>query len=91
MEQQDRSDELRMASASMIDTEISDAYSAAERAGQKPPNIKEIAKVVQDGLLAKGYQASVPKIQKLAEAEKHKRRRRKPGATVASEKRRPSW
>jgi hypothetical protein len=89
MEQQDRSDELRMASASMIDTEISDAYSAAERAGQKPPNIKEIAKVVQDGLREKGYQASVPKIQKLADAEKHKKRRRKPGPTMASEKRRP--
>jgi hypothetical protein len=84
----DRSDDLQMAPASMIDTEINDAYSAAERAGQKPPNIKEIAKVVQDRLREKGYQASVPKIQELADAEKHKKRRRKPGATVASEKRR---
>jgi hypothetical protein len=87
---QDRNDELRMAPPSMIDTEIGDAYSAAERASQKPPNIKEIAKVVKDRLLAKGYQASVPKIQELANAPKHKKRRRKPGATVASEKRRLS-
>jgi hypothetical protein len=51
----DDSDELQMAPTAMIDAEISDAYSAAERARQKPPNIKEIAKVVQDRMLAKGY------------------------------------
>jgi hypothetical protein len=85
---QDRNDELRMAPPSMINTEIGDAYSAAERASQKPPNIKEIAKMVKLSLREKGYQASVPKIQELASAPKHKKRRRKPGATVASEKRR---
>jgi hypothetical protein len=83
---QDRSDELRKAPQSLIDTEIGDVYSAAERANQKPPNIIEIAKEVKDRLLAKGYQASVLRIQKLASAPKHKKRRRKvgPGERKAS-------
>jgi hypothetical protein len=84
----DGSDGSQMAPPAIIDTEISDAYSTAERSRQKPPNVKEIAKVVQDRLRTKGYQASLAQIQELADAEKHKRRRRKPGATVASENRR---
>jgi hypothetical protein len=76
---------LAPAPSSMIDTAISDAYSEAERAGQKPPNLKEIVAPVQTKLLAQGHQASGRQIQKLAEAAKHKKRRRKVGPTIARE------
>jgi hypothetical protein len=76
---------------SMIDTAISDAYSEAERAGQKPPNLKEIVAPVQTKLLAQGHEASGRQIQKLAEAAKHKTRRRKVGPTIASESHAKRW
>ena len=76
---------LAPAPNSMIDTAISDAYSEAERAGQKPPNLKEIVAPVLTKLLAQGHQASGRQIRKLAEAAKHKKRRRKVGPTIARE------
>jgi hypothetical protein len=76
------------ASNSMIDEAISDVYSESERARQKPPNIKEIVLLVQAKLAAKGYAASGRQIQSLADADKYKKRRRKPGRTLANEKRR---
>jgi hypothetical protein len=75
-------------SNAMIDEAISDSYSESERARQKPPNIKEIVSLVQAKLAAKGYTASGRRIQSLAEADKYKKRRRKPGCTLANEKRR---
>jgi hypothetical protein len=79
--------ELRPAPDLMIHKAISDVYSDAERTALKPPNVKEIVAPVQDRLIAAGYQASGRHIQHLAEDGKYKIRRRKPGATVASERR----
>jgi hypothetical protein len=78
---------LAPAPNSLIDTAISDVYSEAERARQKPPNLKEIVAPVQTKLLAQGHQASGRQIQILAEAAKHKKRRRKVGPTIARESR----
>jgi hypothetical protein len=75
---------LRLASDSMIDKVINDTYTEADHAGLKPPNVKEIVAPVQKRLRAKGYQASGRQIQRLAEADRYKNRRRKPGATVTS-------
>jgi hypothetical protein len=84
----DRMRPLPFASNSMIHDAISDAYSENERAGLKPPNIKEIASLVQSKLAAKGYATSGRQIQKFADADKYKKRRRKPGPTLANERRR---
>ena len=81
-------DALPMASDPMIDRAISDVYNETERDGLKPPNVKEIASLVQSKLTAQGRQSSGHRIQKLAEADRYKKRRRKPGPTLASEKRR---
>ena len=81
-------DELKKASNSKINAEIRAAYDDAERTRQKPPNLVEIVEPVQARLRDQGFKASSAQIQALAEAEEHKKRRRKPGATLASEKRR---
>ena len=62
-------------------------YDAAEAAGKKPPNIKELAAPVQLRLEEEGFSASKRRIQLLGEAEEFKRRRRPPGKTLASERR----
>jgi hypothetical protein len=79
---------LRPAPDFLIHKMISEVYSDTERAGLKPPNLKEIAAPVQERLSAKGHEASARRIQQVAEADEHKGRRRKPGTTVTSEKRR---
>ena len=63
------------------------AYDAAEAAGTKPPNIKELPAAVQPLLQQKGFFASKRRIMQLGEDEEFKRRRRLPGKTVASERR----
>jgi hypothetical protein len=63
-------------------------YDAAAKEAQKPPNVREIIAPVQERLRAKGYEASGRQISELAGAEEYKSRRRKPGRTIASEKRR---
>jgi hypothetical protein len=80
--------ELRRAADSMIHNAISKIYDEAKRTGRKPPNVKEIVAPVQDSLRDKGSEASGRRIQHLAEADQHKSRRRKPGATVLNENRR---
>ena len=62
------------------------AYDAAEAAGTKPPNVKELPAAVQPFLQQKGFRASGRRIQQLGAAEEFKRRRRRPGKTVASER-----
>jgi hypothetical protein len=62
------------------------AYDAAEDAGRKPPNIKELPAAVQPFLQQKGFSASGRRIQQLGDDEEFKRRRRRPGKTVASER-----
>jgi hypothetical protein len=74
------------ASTAMINEEIKSEYDAAEAAGRKPPNIKELAAAVQLLLEQKGFSASKRRIQLLGEAEKFKRRRRPPGKTLKSER-----
>jgi hypothetical protein len=58
------------ASTAMINEEIKSEYDAAEAAGRKPPNIKELAAVVQLLLEQKSFSASKRRIQLLGEAEK---------------------
>jgi hypothetical protein len=79
--------ELRPVPDSMIHKTISEVYNDADRRGLKPPNVKEIVAPVQERLIATGYEASGLRIQQLAGSDRYKNRRRKPGATVASEKR----
>jgi hypothetical protein len=74
------------ASTAMINEEIKSEYDAAEAAGRKPPNIKELAAAVQLLLEQKGFSARKRRIQLLGEAEKFKRRRRPPGKTLKSER-----
>jgi hypothetical protein len=79
--------ELKPASTAMINEAIRCAYDAAEAAGTKPPNIKELPAAVQPLLQQKGFFASKRRIMQLGEAEEFKRRRRPRGKTVASERR----
>lgn len=77
--------QLKPASNQMIKSAVHREYERAERQGEKPPNIKEVRKPVQDHLRASGHDASLAKIQEIANEFKH--RRRPPGKTVSSEKR----
>lgn len=79
---------LKPAPASKIDEALTAAYDEAQTAGEKPPNLKQIIAPVQAVLRKQGLEASGQKIQDRADADEFKKRRRKPGATVASESRR---
>jgi hypothetical protein len=63
------------------------AYDTAEHEGSKPPNIKELPAAVRPFLQERGFSASGRTIPRLGEAEEFKRRRRRPGKTIASERR----
>jgi hypothetical protein len=78
--------ELKPAPAPIVIEAIRCAYDAAEVAGRKPPNIKELPAAVQPFLQHKGVSASGRRIQQLGDHEEFKRRRRRPGKTVASER-----
>ena len=78
--------QLKPAADATINEKIKFAYDAADNAGRKPPNIKELPAAVQSLLQEKGFWASGRKIQELGEAEEFKRRRRPPGKTVRSER-----
>jgi hypothetical protein len=78
--------ERKRAPLKLIDTAISAVYDEAEKAGTKPPNLKEIGAAVNKKLCTDGYEASDRRIQEIASVEKHAKRRRKPGKTVLSEK-----
>ena len=79
--------QLRLAPPLKIDEAIALAYDEAESARKKPPNLKEIVAPVQAALRDQGLQASERQIQDRADADEFKKRRRKPGPTVASESR----
>jgi hypothetical protein len=79
--------ELRKANDSEILEAIKEVYDDAEAKRIKPPNIKELAALVQQRLEKKGYWASQLHIQTLAGAAEFKSRRRPPGKTVSSERR----
>jgi hypothetical protein len=78
--------ELKPAPDRIVIEEIRRAYDAAEDAGRKPPNIRELPATVQPFLQQKGFSASGRRIQQLGDDEEFKRRRRPPGKTVASER-----
>jgi hypothetical protein len=80
-------DDLRRASDRRIHAAITTVYNEAERTGRKPPNKKEVREPVQHELGKTRHTASGNHIMKLADAPQHARRRRKPGKTLASEKR----
>jgi hypothetical protein len=79
--------QLKPAPDRIIIEAIRCVYDAAEAAGTKPPNIKELPAAVQPLLQQKGFFASKRRIMQLGEAEEFQRRRRRPGKTVASERR----
>lgn len=78
---------LGNASNSQIHAEIRAEYNDCVATGRKPPNLKEIGKLVQDRLRAKQLDASTNRIQDLAGDPRYDGLRRKPGKTVASEQR----
>jgi hypothetical protein len=70
----------------MIREAVRWAYDAAEEEGRRSPNIKELAAAVQPFLQQKGFSASGRRIQHIGDEEEFKKRRRRPGKTVASER-----
>jgi hypothetical protein len=80
-------EELKPAPDPIVIEAIRGAYDAAEKAGTKPPNIKELPAAVQPLLQQKGFSTSGRHIMRLGDAEEFERRRRRPGKTVASERR----
>ena len=82
------SPELKLASVLMITEAIRSAYDIADKERTKPPNIKELPKLVQALLKGKGHRASARQIQTIGSL-KFKERRRPIGRTLSSERRRP--
>jgi hypothetical protein len=78
---------LKPAPSRTVIEAIGCAYDAAEAAGRKPPNTKELPAAVQPFLQQKGFTASGRHIRELGDADEFKRRRRPPGKTIASERR----
>lgn len=73
-----------LASKEQIRNEIRAAYN---KAGNRPPNIKQIPKVVQPRLRNRGLDASENQIAGIAGEKEFKTRRRLPGKTIKSERR----
>ncbi len=78
-----RTEAPKMASKAEIKRAIEAVYDAAKTEGNKPPNIKELADIVQPRLKASGRLVSKSQIQKIGAA--YKTRRRPRGKTVRSE------
>jgi hypothetical protein len=79
----------RQASDAMIRTVTQDVYDSANARCEKPPNIKQLVGPVLGELKAKGYTATGNRIQKIGGRLEFRKRRRKPGKTVSSEKHNP--
>jgi hypothetical protein len=73
------SPELRPASLADIHAAIAAEYADCEKAGRKPPNVKEIGKPAQDRLRAQALYASANHIQTLAADKQYAALRLKPG------------
>ena len=80
---------LKPASKPMIESEVRRVYDIADKEGKKPPNIREVAKPVQDLLRGNGYKTSAKQIQEIAERPEFAKRRWPPGKTLKTEKRPP--
>jgi hypothetical protein len=78
---------LKPAPRQEIGAAIKAAYDAADAAGEKPPNIRELPAAVLPGLEERGYRTSARLIQEVGGAHEFKRRRRQPGKTISSEQR----
>jgi hypothetical protein len=78
---------LKPAPHKEIRAAIKAAYDAADAAGRKPPNIKELPAAVLPRLVEKGYHASGRLIQQVGDAQEFRLRRRRPGKTISSEQR----
>ena len=76
----------RRAPNSKIIDAIRAEYDEAEASSRKPPNIKQIVEPVQRVLRSEGFDASGKHIQELAKGNQFQNRRRKPGATVKSDR-----
>jgi len=81
--------DLKPASKPMIEGEVRRVYDVADKEGKKPPNIREVAKPVQDLLRGNGYKASAKQIQEIAERPEFAKRRWPSGKTLKTEKRPP--
>jgi hypothetical protein len=75
----EQSSQLKSAPKADVVEAIRSAYDAADAAGGKPPNIKELPGAVLPLLKEKGYSASGRRIAQLGEGPEFKRRRRRPG------------
>jgi hypothetical protein len=82
-----RGDTLIPAPRPKIHKAITTVYDTAKAVGEKPPNVNQVIGPVQALLRADGYSASGHLIRELAGADQYQSRRRKPGRTVASERR----
>jgi hypothetical protein len=71
--------ELTPAAASDVRAAIVKVYDDAEKAGTKPPNIKEVVKPVQSRLEKLGYRVSGRQIQNAAKSAEFANRRRAVG------------
>lgn len=76
----------RPASEARIRTEVAAVYAEAAAQETKPPNIKELGKVVQQRLADVGLGAAQIQIQKIGDEAEFKKLRRPPGATVFSQR-----
>jgi hypothetical protein len=86
VQRQDSALTLKQAPALAIHEAIRTAYSDAEIAGRKPPNIKELPAAVLPLLQAKGYHASGRRIMDLGRTPEHLSKRGAPGKTLRSER-----
>jgi len=77
---------LRPAEDRIVADEIRRVYDKAHIRGTKPPNINEVAEPVQARLREIGQTASAARIKRIADYPEFKKRRRRPGKTLWSEK-----
>lgn len=78
---------LKSASERRVIAAVRRVYDIADKEGEKPPNIREVAEPVQDLLRGNGYKASAIQIQEIAGRSEFAKRRRPRGKTLKSEKR----
>ena len=70
----------------MIIAEIRRVYDLVQEDKKPPPNIKKLPQLVQARLRDSGHEASARLIQEIGSRPEFKKRRRKPGKTLKSER-----
>jgi hypothetical protein len=85
--QMSRPQRLKLASKAVIRDEIRLANTEAKAAGRDGLNVNKLADVVQPRLQYRGYDASKKLIKEIAKEDEFKAFRRRPGTTLASERR----